>query len=993
MVETLKFCGANRLRDLETLKERWKLASDVSNPSPQLVVIKAERGIGKTRLAFEFYKWLSQNAEGASPGYWPDDLTHIDDMTEVNPDPASCDFRTEIPFFWWGIRPVERDMNLQARGDAVATADQFVAPHLAALSVRSAIAQGAKDFATACLKVGITLTPYELINQFATAGMALLDTAGAIFGATNISSQKEAMGQPVSRALSIIEKLEAAFSPKKMTYARTPGVILIDDAQFAHTDAALPNFLETLLHRAVTQNWPVMIIVTHWRAQFSPDLTPTEQSFVGILNHARNARKGMHGPAASLPGGFLRDDHYLEIDIEKVDDLSEALQARLPGLTPDQVKGLLEKTDGNPRYLEQLIKYAENKRSLFEAKKTENPLTDAGLGKLLDAARSTRIFDIVKLRLLDAPQEVQEAVCLASLQGMRFTSELVDALATASLGSARKDYIEIAENPYSFVARSRRSLDDAIGQFVEGIFFQVADDLRSDLESFPDDDELKLSFRQAILNMLADDNFEASTSLESKLLIHGLAADMFEQSTDKDELISALRSLEALAKLEFSRNAYEAAAAAHERQWEIKKKIKIDASERANEIGRQLFLANLYWSLEWPKKCSSALCWAMSMALDLIGDNGAILGSAWTEESARDYYEGWRQQRIEKYRQEGVDTDDDELEKVGETLYLHTAKVLCHCFVRMSELARVWGNIASRDGDFQFLENAFMLKVDIKDEEGSSLGVRDIPFEAAADVYARWAYGLGSLLPDHTVRRDQLDVLSDFARNADRKGSPDAARDYLTRALEVVRPIGDAIQQIQVLNDLGVVLGQSGDRDGAYDSLGEAGDILNQLFSKTFEVSAPDENPEFFEQLGMGGGHDKIRFPTTLGPLLEKDAAAAIRLFLRLLQLAGNVVGNLARTNHEDGNLENARFGYERAFQMHFDGNDPAGAATDLFNLGSLLRDEGQIDKARENLEKGLRIYEKLHEDSKNEFGLSRWLDDVERIQATIDNLSDKPLH
>ena len=126
---------------------------------------------------------------------------------------------------------------------------------------------------------------------------------------------------------------------------------------------------------------------------------------------------------------------------------------------------------------------------------------------------------------------------------------------------------------------------------------------------------------------------------------------------------------------------------------------------------------------------------------------------------------------------------------------------------------------------------------------------------------------------------------------------------------------------------------------------------------------------------------------------MEKDAVAAIRLFMRLLRLAGNVVGNLARANHEDGNLDNARFGYERAFQMHFDGNDPSGAATDLFNLGSLLRDEEQTDQARENFEKALRIYEKLHDDSKNEFGLSRWLDDVERIQATIDELSDNLPH
>lgn len=991
MNSPLKFCGANRLRDLETLKERWKLASDVSNPCPQLVVIKAERGIGKTRLALEFYKWLSQNVEGTSPGYWPDDLAHIDDMTEVNPDPANCDFRTEIPFFWWGIRPVERDINMQARGDAVAAADQFVAPHLAALSVRSAIAQGAKDFATACLKVGITLTPYELINQFATAGMALLDTAGAIFGATNISSQKEAMGQPVSRALSIIEKLEAAFSPKKLTYAKTPGVILIDDAQFAHTDAALPNFIETLLHRAANQNWPVMILVTHWRAQFSPDLMPTEQSFVGILNHARNARKGVHGPASSLPGGFLRDDHYLEIDIEKVDDLSDALQARLPGLTPDQMTDLLEKTDGNPRYLEQLIKYAEIKKSLFEAKKTENPLTDAGLSQLLDAAKSTRIFDIVKLRLMDAPQEVQEAICLASLQGMRFTSELVDALATASLGSARKDYIEVAETPYSFVTRSRRSLDQAIGQFVEGIFFQVADDLRPDLESFPDDDELKLSFRETLASMLSDADFETTTSVEARLLIYGMAADAFDASTVDEERQLARRSLHALARLELSRGALEAAAAAFER-WDG---LRSDAEHSpVDEASDQEFIASLYWRLRWPSKCSAALKKMIWRAMALIGDNGRILAFASDEDAVRKYYEHWRTARIQMWKDEGADANQARMEEVATELYLGSVRTLCKGLLRMSELARIWPDLEARDGDAPVGEAPFMIRTVVTDDVGELLGDREIETDVAASQHERWAYNLGTLIGDNVVQRDHLQMLDELAIRANQEDEPGTSAEYLKRALTVAREIGDPVEQIQVLSNLGVVLGRIGDREAAYACLGEAGDILDQVFFReTIEVTAPTQNPSLFEELGMGGGHDKVRFPKVLGPYFEQDEFGAIRLFLRLLRLAGNVVGNLARTNHEDGNLVNARFGYERAFQMHFDGNDPAGAATDLFNLGSLLRDEGQIDKALENLEKGLRIYEKLHDDNKNEFGLSKWLDDVERIQANIDALPKTALH
>ena len=49
MTSTLTFCG--RDSELEILLERWHIACDVQGPSPQVVVIKAERGLGKTRLA------------------------------------------------------------------------------------------------------------------------------------------------------------------------------------------------------------------------------------------------------------------------------------------------------------------------------------------------------------------------------------------------------------------------------------------------------------------------------------------------------------------------------------------------------------------------------------------------------------------------------------------------------------------------------------------------------------------------------------------------------------------------------------------------------------------------------------------------------------------------------------------------------------------------------------------------------------------------------
>jgi len=54
MDSSLKFCA--RTNELNLLIEHWLLASNTLDPIPQGVIIKSERGVGKTRLALEFYR-------------------------------------------------------------------------------------------------------------------------------------------------------------------------------------------------------------------------------------------------------------------------------------------------------------------------------------------------------------------------------------------------------------------------------------------------------------------------------------------------------------------------------------------------------------------------------------------------------------------------------------------------------------------------------------------------------------------------------------------------------------------------------------------------------------------------------------------------------------------------------------------------------------------------------------------------------------------------
>src|SRR5882672_12050700 len=92
------FCG--RVEDLDLLGKAW---SDATQPDgyPQIVVLLGESGMGKTRLAQEFFKRIAANLD--SGRYWPQELGQNDRNLDINPRLNSCG--DGVPsFLWWGLR-------------------------------------------------------------------------------------------------------------------------------------------------------------------------------------------------------------------------------------------------------------------------------------------------------------------------------------------------------------------------------------------------------------------------------------------------------------------------------------------------------------------------------------------------------------------------------------------------------------------------------------------------------------------------------------------------------------------------------------------------------------------------------------------------------------------------------------------------------------------------------------------------------------------------
>jgi hypothetical protein len=332
----------------------------------------------------------------------------------VNPELENCKISDEeIPYLWWGVRATDPGRENGVAGDAIATYDRYLAPHLVTLLIR----ENAPRTGKAVSKVWAEAIGPAIVSELPQLLKLAIPYFGLVVhvGKVNYKTQQvvregidhggldKAVAKPRSRADRVLEDLERTFNPKSSSFAKTPGIIFIDDAHFASTDAALLSFSERLIHMAVTQEWPMMIVATYLRQEFAEDKDAT--SFAGLIRHARTASV-VADPGAGLPAGYLEDENYREIDLRVVDDLSVALRDSLPGLTKAQASAILQRVGGNPRFLEQIISFLFERGKYFEGRDVTRALTAKGLDEALE--KTLTILDVVLERLNGAAAEVQE---------------------------------------------------------------------------------------------------------------------------------------------------------------------------------------------------------------------------------------------------------------------------------------------------------------------------------------------------------------------------------------------------------------------------------------------------------------------------------------------------------------------------------------------------------------------------------------------------------
>lgn len=730
----------------------------------------------------------------------------------------------------------------------------------------------------------------------------------------------------------MLTDMEKVFNPQTNTYAKTPGVIFLDDAQFAHVDAALPAFIERLMHTAVMQRWPVLILITHWKSGLPPETMLNERSFTRILGCAFKGSAIDNSAAAGLPGGYLTDEHFSEIDLNPIADLSGALREKLPSLTKEQSAAILERMGGNPRYLEQMIAYLMENLEHFKDSEPSEPLTPEGFKEALAATQSRDIFELVLERLHKAPIDVQEAVCLASLQGVRFVSDLVDAVAPSRIGHTVYESLEKAEDSYGMLIGTKAVAEQSLGQFPERLFYEVAQRGRRSLKSLGGEPAIQTMFKETIAARIDDPDYPKSASSEALALVYGIAANLFEHSSAPKERNIAQRSLGELARLELSRYSFESAAAVYERLLAIEP-YSGSASELTSRIKTWDVLATIYRNLNWPAKSARASRKGFGETVQGIPDGFDIFLRATGRDAVRQQFNHWKQ--------EHPDWPPES--------YLLVAHMIVPPLLQLSELARSRPDLVIKKGDDPLGDTPFLVFSERVLENGSEADVGSpIPEHLVQALFLQeHAYALDDILGEGHVEKEHLELLESLARNADRDDDLPAAESFLLRALQISQGLDNELDQIATLSNLGMIAGKQENSDASERYLQQARGLIEAIFAEdTFHVDLMVDEEGADRDTVKSRKVANIAVPVRFSTAYDEDSDAVLHKVWTLKQFAANIYGNLATNAQQNKNLAAAKEGFLHSLRIREEINDKEGMTTDLRNLGKVAHIEGDLTLA-----------------------------------------------
>ena len=470
-----------RETELNLLFDSWRCAQ---NRLPQLVVLLADTGLGKTRLVHEFYRRVSaeQKTNSAGNKYWPDLLDPNPVTLRINPDMLAGDrFVEDMPWFWLGVRwqpPEQRNAEGHRgcgllNGDTQKALEAHREPFQRHLQKLVHARAAGKTLGDAALSLALAAT-IPVIGVIYDKGRIVYDIIKAGKGVIRTPESNQAFDSEIALTAQkrdaedrIRDFLVSLLDPRHKEMPTLPVILVLDDTQWA--DAATLRFVRNLFVDAARQGWPLMIMATCWETEWKEQANSltanqpleTDPANVRILAHQLSELVELQAPT----NGWSM--HFKEIALPPFRDcraLEPLIDAAFPGLGPPARQYLLAEANGNPRILvEFLIQLKERAPSHWFFKGDfSGDLTAVGLNNL--RALPTAYEEIVAKRIKRLESDDIEAyrtLVIAGAQGLRFFGSLIGdvagTLADCSIGDISLA-LKRAETPRNFISLLQGSL-------------------------------------------------------------------------------------------------------------------------------------------------------------------------------------------------------------------------------------------------------------------------------------------------------------------------------------------------------------------------------------------------------------------------------------------------------------------------------------------------------------------------------------------------------
>src|SRR5690554_1024550 len=411
-----------RINELQFLKDHWELAKQ---GKPQIVNIIADTGVGKTRLVHEFYHWLASESFSSDDdyGYWPKNLG-VGRQRVVNPPLdlfKSFDTKKDtIPWLWWGMYWTDADGENEC---TLIRSHEYIQAHVDMLSIDKRF----KASTSQAIMEWVKEEGLSHVVEWIPGGSQILNLGGLFKKIRKSKKEKLAMESGIgeqsknrleSLASDLIRDFSDVLSVKKTGGDVVPMVVFLDDIQFATDyshDAFALEFLERLLNQSVSEGWPLMVIATHWRAEW--------------LEHSQPKQEINFKPWRHVVDGVSGKIHASELKLEKIPvaDLRNIMLDILPGLDRDVQERILGRVD-NVRWLVEILNALRDDVENFLNGDRTKSLSDFGVDITLSSLlKHGGYLDVIRHRLTnDSMRELRHILGAMAWNtpGLSFISEL-----------------------------------------------------------------------------------------------------------------------------------------------------------------------------------------------------------------------------------------------------------------------------------------------------------------------------------------------------------------------------------------------------------------------------------------------------------------------------------------------------------------------------------------------------------------------------------------